>query len=158
MKNVFLLAIAIFAFSACNNKYSSAKEDDMTLSANSSREDSLLNYNSFAYALVDEDVVDYDDYEDEVEYEEYEVCSVGSSNKYYYASKDGFGNVTVHDLDGNYYYVSVDEFGNVSAHDLDGNYYHSSTDDFGNTTGYDSNGNYYSAYTDDFGNTTINVY
>lgn len=71
---------------------------------------------------------------------------------------DSYGNTTTHDMNGNYVYSYSDGYGNTTSHDMNGNYIYSYTDDDGNTTGHDMNGNYYSAYTDDFGYTTITTY
>ena len=71
---------------------------------------------------------------------------------------DQYGNTTIHDMNGNYVYSSTDDYGNTTTHDMNGNYAYSYTDDYGNTTGHDLNGNYYSAYTDDFGYTTVTTY
>lgn len=71
---------------------------------------------------------------------------------------DQYGNTTIHDMNGNYVYSYSDGYGNTTTHDMNGNYTYSYTDDFGNTTGHDMNGNYYSAYTDDFGYTTVTTY
>lgn len=71
---------------------------------------------------------------------------------------DQYGNTTIHDMNGNYVYSYSDGYGNTTSHDMNGNYMYSYTDDYGYTTGHDLNGNYYSAYTDDFGYTTITTY
>lgn len=86
---------------------------------------------------------EYEDY-DEDEDEGWEYSS---------AFRDGSGNITAYDLNGNYYYGYRDAYGNVSGYDSKGNYYHSYTDNYGNTTGYDSKGNYYHSHTDSYGNT-----
>lgn len=71
---------------------------------------------------------------------------------------DQYGNTTIHDMNGNYVYSTTDDYGNTTTHDLNGNYAYSYTDDYGYTTGHNLNGNYYSAYTDDFGYTTVTTY
>lgn len=71
---------------------------------------------------------------------------------------DHYGNTTVHDMNGSYVYSYSDGYGNTTSHDMNGNYVYSYTDNYGNTTGHDLNGNHYSAYTDDFGYTTITTY
>lgn len=43
-------------------------------------------------------------------------------------------NVTYYTSDGNFIYISRDSYGNISGHDMNGNYYSAYTDDFGNTT------------------------
>lgn len=71
---------------------------------------------------------------------------------------DQYGYTTIHDMNGNYVYSYSDDYGNTTSYDLNGNYVYSYTDSYGNTTGHDLNGNYYSAYTDDFGYTTVTAY
>lgn len=104
-------------------------------------------------------------YYDDEEYDECEHIDMSVQATYYtsegnciYITRDEYGNISGHDLNGNYISGYSDQYGNTTIHDMNGNYVYSYTEGYGNTTSHDMNGNYYSAYTDDFGYTTITSY
>ncbi len=172
-KITFITIALLMTFSSCS---SGDKEASVSDDRNCSSEE-ILSYSEI-YPLTTE--CDY--YED---YEEYEDIDLSAQATYYtsegnciYVTRDEYGNIsghdlngnfisgysdqygntTIHDMNGNYVYSYTDGYGNTTSHDMDGNYSYSYTDGYGNTTGHDINGNYYSAYTDDFGYTTITSY
>ena len=154
MKKFILFALSVVTITACNKNHSTLS----TFEDGSRFEQPYCSESVFNSELSNlPDYERYGNYDEPeaIEWEDTEVSIINTSRyNHYYANSDGYGSVTITDLDGNYYYVNVDEYGNLSAYDLNGNYYHSSTDDYGNTSGYDSNGNFYYSSTDGCGNTT----
>ena len=149
-----ILVIGVIATSCNDNEGNCTQASDLT-SSDSYKNDYNSDYYSTSYA--------YEEYE--IESENNEDPDMSADCIYYqsdggivYITRDAYGNISGHDLNGNYTSGYSDQYGNTTTHDLNGNYAYSYTDDYGNTTGHDLNGNYYSAYTDDLGNITVTTY
>lgn len=153
MKNIIFTILSAIVLVSCDNHKAV---------------DERYNDNDFTFSdyyiseLPEEDEISYSACYEEEEDENIDLTAdvtyYTSDGNLIYFSRDCYGNISGHDLNGNFYGGYSDEYGNTTMHDYNGNYTYSHTDEYGYTTGHDLNGNFYSAYTDDFGNTTVNVY
>ena len=99
MKNLILTILSVIVLVSCGNQKEVNERD--------SNEDFNSSY-SYISEDSDEEEVAYSYYYDEVEDDE-EI--------------DLTANITYYTSDGNFIYISRDSYGNISGHDMNGNFY-----------------------------------